>query len=267
MVNPQAAFGAKVRGAAHIKNGKPCQDALLISTDEEKRYFAVYVADGHGSAQCAYSDDGAQVAVESAHSVFYSIFCENTAAEAGELLNAHKDIWLPKKIESEWKERVKKFHSDKERMLSEPFPFLLYGSTLLVLIVSDGFIFSMQLGDGDIVSISDGKADWILKPERVGVYVHSLCLENSWQYFRSVWTPQPEGTESPEMFLVSTDGYSDCFLSDAGFLQAVTDIHHLFKSSGKEATEEQLAHWLEESSAAGSGDDITLAILPSGNIV
>jgi len=250
------AIGSIVDGAIHLRQEKPCQDGLFLreSEDDKKPAFAIAcVADGHGSGSCPHSDEGAKIAV----------------AVAGELLeamphdlNAYKDIRLPRKIESEWKKAVQKMHAKNGRDEAEPFPYILYGTTLIAVIATDKFIFALQIGDGNILMIDkEGNARPILAvAETVGEDTESLCLDDAWTYVRTQIIPW-NAADAPAMFLLSTDGYANSFTDSKGFTKAGTDFFQLWREKGLDYINENLQGWLRQSSDKGSGDDIAMALL------
>jgi hypothetical protein len=250
--------GAIVQGATHIRQDKPCQDALFLQQPEgERRYALACVADGHGSDRCPYSDEGAKAAVGAASAVLFELM-ENEDPYA--VFSAHKDIRLPRQIEAKWKEAVREIHAD-----ALPFSYELYGTTLLALVAAPGFLFAMQIGDGDIVAIDpDGSARWLLPPDDhqpLGNETESLCMDSSWKYIRTQLIPTGENATDPLMILLSTDGYANSFVDNAGFLKAGADIHRLWRENGREYIEENLPDWLALTSRDGSGDDIAIAVL------
>jgi serine/threonine protein phosphatase PrpC len=251
------AIGRCVRGAAHIRSGKPCQDALKIT--QTPRYIIASLADGHGSPRCPYSGEGAQSAVEVSHSVLASVLEGKTAEEAFRVFEANKDIHLPKQIEREWKVAVADIHEKSGR--ETPFGYELYGATLLTLVRAEGFLFALQLGDGDILSI-DGEGETAVRVipalEQFGADTDSLCQDDCWQYMRARLLPEPAGAG---MFLLATDGYANSFCDDAGFLKVGLDMYALLREHGAGYIEERLEGWLEMSSENGSGDDITAALI------
>ncbi|MCL2603053.1 MAG: protein phosphatase 2C domain-containing protein [Defluviitaleaceae bacterium] len=217
--------GAVVQGATHIRQNKICQDALYVHKGEDKPFAFVCVADGHGSERCPFSDEGAAAAVRVTAEILSEIL------ESGDpkgTLTAQKDIRLPKLLEKEWKNAVKKIHEGKvnDGIHSEkaqpggiqpdevhpdgansddaddsdtpdpapplpPFSYELYGSTLLALAATLDFVFALQLGDGDAVAIDpDGSARWLLPPsEHAGNETESLCMDDSWKYIRTQLIP------------------------------------------------------------------------------
>jgi hypothetical protein len=277
-------IGQVVRGAIHVRQDKPCQDALHLKTASGSagHYAIACVADGHGSDRCPHSDEGAQAAVLTASSLLASILDGPApSGDAFSILSAHKDIWLPKQLETQWKSAVKTIHEERERPLinEEPFPYELYGTTLLALAATESFIFAMQIGDGDILMVdreainreptdveaADYEPRWVFPPNfAAGEDTYSLCMEQAWQYVRTIILPW-DSAQGPQMFLLSTDGYANSFTSTSGFLKAGADIYKLLRENGMSYVEENLANWLTQSSVDGSGDDIAMALIVSGS--
>jgi hypothetical protein len=256
------AIGGVVQGAAHIRQNKICQDALYVHRAEEGRFSLACVADGHGSERCPYSDAGAAAAVKITAEILAELL-ESTNPYA--TLTAHKDIRLPRQIEARWKETVKAIFNALNRDDIPPFSYELYGTTLLALVAAPAFIFALQIGDGDVVAIDpDGSARWLLPPcDHPGNETESLCMEDSWKYIRTQLIPinHAKPDADPLMFLLSTDGYANSFVNGEGFLKAGSDIHRLWRENGREYIEENLPHWLAQTSESGSGDDIAVAVL------
>jgi serine/threonine protein phosphatase PrpC len=254
--------GASVLGATHLKNGKPCQDAYTILS--ENKFTVICAADGHGSQRCPFSDEGSKAAVQETESLLASI-CKNTK-KAFSSFDANKEIWLPKQIEERWKTRVREIHTERERDTDIPFSYELYGTTLLALAAADDFIFAMQIGDGDILAIPpDSQPNWLIPPvESFGSETESLCMENAWQYIRTRIIPITEKSK-PVLFWLSTDGYANSFTNEAGFLKAGTDIYALWQNEGKDYIEAHLNDWLSLSTTEGSGDDITVVLMMKPN--
>lgn len=259
-------IGGTIRGAVHLLQGKPCQDALLVQNNEAYHYSLACLADGHGSENCPYSDEGAQAAVETAETLFASIFSQNTPVEAFATLDANKEIWLPKQMEAQWKARIRDIHAQKERPSEEPFPYHLYGTTLLALVAMQDFIFAMQIGDGDILTVDrDASVRWLIPPDYTSDNeTYSLCMDSCWSYIKTHILPLNDERDSPLMFLLSTDGYANSFFEPLGFIKAGADIYKLWRDNGIDYIKEHLEDWLSHSSADGSGDDITMALVFRG---
>jgi len=252
--------GGVVPGAIHLRQDVPCQDALYISASE--KYAIACVADGHGSASCPHSGDGSKAAVKAAGDLLESLMEQGLDAAT---LSSQKDIWLPKQIESKWQEAVQSIHSENGREEAEPFPYMLYGTTLLALAATESFIFALQIGDGDILMIDEtGEARTLLPTEeKIGEETESLCQSDAWQYIRTQIIPWNSENGAP-MFLLSTDGYANGFADSSGFRKAGTDFLRLWREEGQEYINDNLENWLRISSDKGSGDDIALALVVFG---
>jgi len=253
--------GAIVTGASHIRQDMPCQDAIYTSP-ENPLYAIACVADGHGSNSCPHSAEGAAVAVTLAADLLENLLMNEASESSITTLSAHKDVWLPKQIETVWKDAVRDIHKEKEEDVPEPFPYTYYGTTLLAFAATQTFVFAVQIGDGNILMITrDGEARRVLAVEEtVGEDTESLCLNNAWQYVRTQiipWNP----AEGAPMFLISTDGYANSFTDSAGFLKAGSDFYRLWREKGLEYITSELPEWLRQSSDKGSGDDISLALV------
>jgi hypothetical protein len=69
-----------------------------------------------------------------------------------------------------------------------------------------------------------------------------------------------EGPGSPDIVVVTSDGYANSFVDDDAFLQAGPDIFGHVTQHGLDWVAEQLPGWLESASRLGSGDDITMGV-------
>lgn len=259
-----SAIGACIRGDTHIRNNMPCQDALLIQHIEGLGLLCI-LSDGHGSKQCKYSDEGAKVALEVVASLYKNMNSQRGKKNIYNIIDQTKDIELPKKIERLWKEEIRRIHQKAQREVvkTDKDLFTLYGATLLTLLITEAFIFAMQLGDGDILATSkDGETDYFIQADHVlGVATYSLCMNDSWKHFNNRLVRIQKGMEIPELFLMSTDGYINSFINTQDFLQIGKDYLNILKQEGADFIREHLSQWLNETSKEGSGDDITFAMV------
>lgn len=272
-------FGATVKGASHERLGLPNQDAL----DWEPMTgigppLLLAVADGHGSSECFRSDVGSKLAVKNALGVVNE-FLESQLdlPDLKEAKRLFKEE-LPQEIDRRWKDSVvadleeNPLTEDEVAKLAEPFdqpgcekietvPYLVYGATILVAVVHESFLACLQLGDGDfLVVASDGGVTCPIPSDDrlIANETTSLSGKDAWSDFRTsfqIWPGLP-----PALVLVSTDGYSNSFGSDADFWSVGSDLLNLLKSEGMESVNAELPTWLEETSRDGSGDDVTAGI-------
>jgi serine/threonine protein phosphatase PrpC len=277
------AIGKSIRGASHLRSGLPNQDAIQFDPESGAGSpVIVAVSDGHGSAKSFRSDVGASLGVQAA------------VAECRNLLSGHPDLTnlsaikrtaeelLPQQIVRHWERlvndhllqnpvsieefgAVEKARGAIERQSVEANPLICYGATAMTAVVADAFIFFLQLGDGDILTISEEGT--VSRPmaadERlIANETTSLCMPNAWRDFRFAF--QALSGAPPALILISTDGYINSFTDPAGFLKAGSDFLELIRSAGLPAVQESLETWLSDASTVGSGDDITVSIIYSG---
>ncbi len=256
---------ACLTGASHKARQMPCQDAIMVN-HLSKDSFICAVSDGHGSPKCPYSDEGAKAAVSIGLEVIETLVWQNKEEELYPLMKSIKDLQLPKTIEKKWKETINGIHQKANRTPCEEAHQLyqLYGCTLILLWVTKDFLFAMQIGDGDLLVVDhEGETKWLIEPEvQYGTETYSLCQRKSWRHFKTLLQVIEAG-HVPALFLISTDGYANSFISSADFLQIGKDYLALCKQLPEDVLEENLVKWLEEATQKGSGDDMTLAAIYS----
>lgn len=266
--------GQTVRGAAHERNGLPNQDAIYWLPASGGGSSAVLaVADGHGSPRYPRSHAGARIAVETAVRLIDDFLRSQSDVDNLSLIKDATHDWLPRTLVRNWAEAVAV--DLQAEPLTESELFLLgpgasrewssaYGATLLVAAVNERFACYLQLGDGEILTVSD-RGDVtrpLSKDDRLfGNETTSLCANEAWRDFRVHF--QPLTQTPPALVLLSTDGYPNSFRDESGFLKVGSDILNMVQENGLASVKDQLAGWLRHSTCAGSGDDVTLGILSS----
>lgn len=275
-------IGETVPGASHLRAGIPNQDAILHVRQSSVRLpVIVSISDGHGSNKCFRSDRGSRFAVRVGADLL------------DELINGRHAALPPAEIESRIRERltvefIKRWRALVEADLKrEPFreeeftrmiekdgegarrlveanPHLAYGATSLSFLLTPTYALYLQLGDGEMITVSEqGEINQPL-PEDARLLANettSLCLEKAADDF--LFAVHPHGEEDlPALILMTTDGYYNSFSTTAGFHQVGTDlIQMLREEDGFDTVSRSVKGWLEEATTAGSGDDCTLAII------
>lgn len=263
----RSVFGESVQGASHIRNGRECQDSLKkVEKDEDTVILAV--ADGHGSDACPYSKTGSYVAVN----VFCKILGDYLETYAGRpeilltFLKREGDTKVAQAIDAEWKRRILKIHvkckremiADAEGNKDKASIYKMYGSTLLGLVITKDFLFAFQLGDGDIVKVSEAGVQNIIEADKIlGTETHSLSKAESWKKAITFMKKQEENERLPVMYMLSSDGMANSFKNDDEFKKTCNDYFALLNEHGAKAVSDNLKTWLNETSELGCGDDIT----------
>ncbi len=258
--------GACVRGASHVRHGLPNQDfyACVADVSPTRPPLIMAVADGHGSAKSFRSDRGSRFAGQVVVNTLKAFFDRLEEPANFSLIKRSAEEHLPPDMVRQWEKAV------LDDLAADPLPpetdapnpLLVYGATLLAVLVTDTFICYWQLGDGDIVTVWDnGQIERPLpKDERLFANeTTSLCQKEAWRNFRFRFQPITE--QAPRLILLTTDGYPNSFRDDAGFLQAAGDIQAMIRNDDFGMIAENLETWLNEASELGSGDDVTVGVL------
>ncbi|MBQ6319268.1 MAG: protein phosphatase 2C domain-containing protein [Lachnospiraceae bacterium] len=256
-----------VQGASHKASNKICQDAHKVIRTENGAYVLA-VADGHGSSVCRLSDRGAKKAVETFCDIAKGVL--NLSVPENDILEifagkGKKEI--PKIVSERWKERVQKSFeqlSIKDESLNDSNVSVpeLYGSTLLGLVITDKYIYAMQIGDGDIVFVSENGVNYVIEPPKfLGTETFSLSNEKPWENVVIHFQRIEYKEKVPCMFMLSSDGFSNSFKDDEQFFVAAKEYFETLKTYGGNRVQRELGNWLSQTSEEGCGDDITLVAI------
>ena len=263
-----------VKGATHVRNQMPCQDnKKIIKISDEITIIAL--ADGHGSSKCPRSDRGSMIAVNSFYHImkkYLEIYGEDEEdiTHLMTFLNREGDVRFAQDVCEEWQARVKQsFYKNKvEGMTNEdgsikwPSVFSLYGTTLLGMLITDSFVFSFQIGDGDISAVTKDEVEPLVEPEKfLGTETHSLSKPDAWRKaVTSVHRLEAESRES-YMYILSTDGFANSYTSDKEYQKTCRDYLQMIRKYGIDVVQKNLKKWLTETRELGCGDDITVVMV------
>ncbi|HYJ84967.1 MAG TPA: PP2C family serine/threonine-protein phosphatase [Pyrinomonadaceae bacterium] len=271
--------GHSVRGASHERSGLPNQDAIRwLPESGAGPSLVLAVADGHGSAKYSRSHVGASLAVETTAQLMYEFVAGQTGADNLSLTKRAAEEWLPGALVRAWLAAVAEHasvhplsdveldalggnRSDLASSINEKLS-IAYGTTILATAVTESFVLYLQLGDGEILTVTTrGEVSRPLcKDDRLFANeTTSLCAPEAWRDFRVSFQHRPQ--MEPALILLSTDGYPNSFRDEAGFLKVGSDILTIIETEGLQKVGQDLEGWLKDSTNAGSGDDVTLGIL------
>lgn len=271
-------------GASHRRNGLPNQDAERSQVDHHGRWAVAAVADGHGSRRCPRSDRGSKYAAEIAVEMLAGYTLDGWEPSA---VHRDSEVDLPQRLVLRWRERVDADLSvhpftpadldalaPSDQKVVKADPRSAYGTTVVAALLTERFGLYLQLGDGDILVLSEG-ADEPFRPlppdprsfanETASLGV-SRAGSSSRPGERGPWADVrvkvvPMGGSPPSAVLLTTDGYPNSFVNDAEFLKAAASLRRIGRDHGWDYIREELGGWLEEASEKGSGDDVTVALL------
>ncbi|MEZ4834078.1 MAG: protein phosphatase 2C domain-containing protein [Caldilineaceae bacterium] len=276
------ALGASVPGASHLRTNRPNQDALRRwPRSGQGSTLILAIADGHGGARYARSHIGAALAVRVAVQVLSRDLRDFSPNQDDlDLSQLKRDLegWLPKILVRRWQERVQRhlrrypLTPDEETLLTTPATdgkpaavrsgLHAYGATLLAVLVTPQFHLYVQLGDGDILTVSaDGRVSAPPLAEDSRLLANettSLCMAEAWTSVRLYF--QPVVSALPALIVLATDGYANSFVDADAFAQVGADLLSAVQTQGVDSVNASLPAWLADTSSSGSGDDITVAM-------
>jgi serine/threonine protein phosphatase PrpC len=241
--------------------GKVCQDAL--GWGKYRDTVLVAVADGHGSPACKYSDIGARKGVSSFFDVMLNLAkqFQNNQEEFHAFVSRNRNDVIPQKICGEWQKKTREFHQKSHR--EEEFSTIYYGTTLLGMMICPSFYFSFQIGDGDILSVTlQGETVHVIRDEKIlGTETHSLSSTDAWKNALTAICYVSNPSDCPALFMLSTDGFCNSFVSEKDFLSSGKDYMNLLREYGEGVIKKHLRGWLKETTESGCGDDIALILV------
>ncbi len=275
-------IGETVPGASHLRAGIPNQDAILYVRQSSARLpLIVSISDGHGSNKCFRSNRGSRFAVRIGADLLDELINGRHAALPPAEIESKVRESLPAEFIKRWRAAVeadlkrepfrteefaRMVEKDGEgaRRLVEANSLLAYGATSLSFLLTPTYALYLQLGDGEMVTVSEQGEIGFPLPEDTRLLANettSLCLDKAADDFRFAVHPHDAG-DLPALILMTTDGYYNSFSTTAGFHQVGSDlIQMLREADGFDTVNRSIKGWLEEATAAGSGDDCTLAII------
>jgi len=251
-------LACRVRGASHIRDDKPCQDAFLV--DEQNNLLSMTLSDGHGDKRHDRSDRGAALAVDVA---------SNTLFEWIESSADIRDRKIPVEVGKRWRQLVleEREENDSGQPLNENDQLLhlqRYGATLLMALASQDGLYVAQLGDGDLIWLDESGGMKILLPAdttNVANSTDSLCQPGA----RYLWREMVKRPPMRGVLVLASDGLSNSFADSSELQKFLVSLKERISEYGLEAIAKVLPSWLDDLSEKGSYDDISL-ILTAINI-
>ena len=253
--------GASARGASHVRNGRPNQDAFASTplSDGIGIRIAAAVSDGHGATPHFRSHIGSRLAVDGAVGLLAWQLDDADADEA--------DIAIAGEIVAHWRSEVAIHaaanpYSDAEALIPRADAFSPYGATLVAFGATQQMIVALQIGDGDLMlGYPDGRIERPIGSDAglVGEETYSLCLPDAVARFRSATAWRSDGVAWPDFLCATTDGVAKSFQDDDAFTAAIAQLRRNALADWKGLVE-ALPDWLSELSERGSGDDATICI-------
>ena len=101
----------------------------------------------------------------------------------------------------------------------------------------------------------------VVETEKIlGTETHSLSKVDAWRKAVSVIRRRDVSEGVPYLYLISTDGFANSYLTEADFAKTCREYFELIRIHGFDTVCANLGKWLTETSELGCGDDITVVM-------
>lgn len=271
--------GYKV-GASHIAKNMACEDYAATYNDE-KACVAV-ISDGHGDKKCFRSAQGAKIACDASIECVRKLI--DSSPNACDVLKKSPDriiTELEKEIIREWNKGVNNDlasnpikDNELEGLSEEVIETIrsghslnkIYGCTLIMCVVIEGFWFGIHIGDGKcVVAMNNGLYIQPIPWDDegcVGNRSTSICNSNSFASFRYIY-----GADVPTGLFVASDGVDESF-DESGLNRCYYTLGYWIQTMQKEELDSKMDELLSQITNNGSGDDVSIAcILSEANAI
>lgn len=245
-------FSKSVVGYKNKIKNKSSQDYLKV--ENINNGVICVVADGHSGDYFTNSHKGARFACEVSIEILKTY--ENKDKKAIESLVENKTIQM--EICNKWRECVKK---DMDEYLPRAFKYnyFTYGTTLLISMIKDNYIFYLKLGDGDILSKTDGNIDKVLPSYKKSI-VDSLAEEKAYEKMICHVVDYEKDISN---IIIYSDGFENSFYSYKSMINEIDNT--LIKCNknvfSKMKLENNYSKYLSKLSMKGSLDDISIIFI------
>ncbi|MDA7435789.1 protein phosphatase 2C domain-containing protein [Synechococcus sp. AH-601-C19] len=255
----QPALASSVIGAAHQRQGKPCQDASLSCSLKAgcDQLQLMAVADGHGSEHYWLSQVGSALACTQARKSVSKLL-DRTPLTAIDRWRQLLQQDLPAAIHSGWMAAIEADWRNRQEQ-DQPFSPLTYGCTLGLVLMAPQWWGCTGLGDWDLAGVQKGGSVRLLSREADlhqvgGEATTSLCQPfNQQLWLARTQLHQLDADDLLQSLILSTDGVRKSCPTDTDYLQLCAGATKLKDSM-------ELSQGLARITAQGSGDDVSLTI-------
>lgn len=204
-------FCSSVTGYKNKIKNKKSQDYLKYKKLDGGIICAI--GDGHGISRCRYSDKGSEFACNACIDVLYELHKTIKNFDEEEqykfLKKIEKDKAIEIAIQNAWRNYVIN-HYKKNIPNVYKVDYILYGTTLIGILLTDKIKIYLQIGDGNIVEY--GETINVIrynKNNKVSGVLNSMYLEDAYRYidlkidFKSI--------EKLNSIVLFSDGFTNSF--------------------------------------------------------
>lgn len=223
------------------------------------------IGDGHGINRCMYSQKGSELACSAFMNVIEDLY-ENIKNDSEEIqVNRVKSMIenksIQRKIQDTWRDYVKN-HFIKHIPNVYNIDYILYGTTLIGVLITNKIKLYMQIGDGNILEVSkDIEIIEYNKKNKVRGILNSMYLDDAYLYIDIKFdTLENEDLKSVVLF---SDGFTNSFRNFDNLSDSISKTVEVYKKSvfSRYNLKKQYKNYLEYLTLNKSKDDITIAFI------
>ena len=236
-------LAASATGTRHISRGSDCQDAN-VCRELDDGTVVIAVADGAGSA--SRSKEGA----------------ESAALTAVEFLAEHLAATEPNRMASLLTEAVGAARSAVESLAAEGSSASDFATTLLLAVIADSQVSTMQVGDGAIVvQLGDGESLEVMTAKGDSEYVNQTTFITSAGYLETAFFSSRPSADVRGL-AVMTDGMQLLAVHHSSNTAFGAFFAPMFRfASDPTSTDESLADFLRSDAVCRRTDDDKTLVL------
>lgn len=204
-------FAEEIVGYKNKIKNKTSQDYIYYKYDEN--HISASIADGHGVKRCMFSHRGSEFASKACVEVLDSIFYEIKFLEKCDLINLlnspEYNNNISKQVHEIWKKYVKEHFKSRIPNVYN-VDYILYGTTLIGVLITKYVNLYIQIGDGNILEYESGEFKVIRydKKNKVPGVLNSMYLEDAPEFIQISYEINTGKKKSVVLF---SDGYTNSF--------------------------------------------------------
>ena len=212
------------------------------------------IADGHSGEFFTKSDKGSKFACEAAIEVLKKYEYKNK----NEMKSLIEDKSLQVEIYNKWREFVSQDMKNNLPMIFK-YNYFKYGTTLLITMIKDDYIFYLKLGDGEILIKNNNNISKVLPSYNKGI-VDCLAEENA--YYKMI-CKIINFENSISNIIIYSDGFENSFNLYGNMINEIdnTLIKYNKNIFLKNQLEKNYNEYLSNLSENGSLDDISIIFI------
>lgn len=177
-------FSSNTVGYKNKLKNKGSQDYLIHKKLENGVVCAI--GDGHGIRRCKYSYKGSEFACKACVDILTDLYSNIENLDDDTLETVIKELKenksLEKNIQNKWREYVIDHYKSKIPNVYD-VDYVLYGTTLIGVLVTNSIKLYLQIGDGDIVEyVNDFNLVDYTKENKVKGVLNSMYLDDAYKY-------------------------------------------------------------------------------------